>query len=408
MGVRTKLLSDLVPERLRGIPVLVRVDFNVPLSDDGEVADASRIDASLPTLRHLVKAGARVVLASHLGRPGGRPHPPSSLRPVAELLGRRLEAPLPLLDASPGSAELERRVGALSDGDMALLENVRFHPGETANDPELSRHLGSLGEAFVGDAFGTAHRSHASNVGAARVIRERGGPAVAGFLMQRELRFLGETLRDPPRPFVAVLGGAKISGKIDLIEAILPRVDRILVGGAMAHTFFRAMGLEVGQSLVEPDRVEMARELLDRAGERLLLPVDVVVAGELSSDASPEEVDRTEVPASGRMGDIGSRTRKLFRAEILRARTILWNGPMGVFETSPFAAGTLAVARAAAEAADAGATVIVGGGDSAAAVRAAGVAERLSHVSTGGGASLDLLAGKPLPGVKVLETMEEE
>ncbi|MFW5904724.1 MAG: phosphoglycerate kinase [bacterium] len=391
-----------------GARVLVRVDYNVPLSEEGEVSDPARIQASLPTVRHLLTAGARVVLASHLGRPGGKPDPAYSLAPVAHRLGRLLESRVPLLTEAPGSDGLSARVQELDPGQAALLENVRFHPGETANDPELARHFAGLAEHFVGDAFGTAHRAHASNVGAAGVIRESGGAAVAGFLVERELRFLTEALREPERPWVAVLGGAKISGKIDLIEAILPWVDRILVGGAMAHTFFQALGLAVGRSLVEPERVEMARELLDRAGDRILLPVDVMVAREIEPDASPRAVDRTGVPEDERIGDIGPQTRELFAQEIRRARTVVWNGPMGVFETAPFAEGTLAVARSVAQAADGGATTVVGGGDSAAAVRQAGVVEKLSHVSTGGGASVELMAGKTLPGVEILETEEVE
>lgn len=406
-GVRTRTLHDLDDEILRGRRVLVRADFNVPLAPDGSVADPARIDATLPTLARLRDGGARIVLVSHLGRPGGKPDADLSLAPVARVLADRVGDEIPVLDEAPGSTELGSRIDALADGRAVLLENIRFHVGETTNDPELGRALGDLGDVFVADAFGTAHRAHASNVGAAREVRRRGGPAVAGFLMERELRFLREALREPDRPFVAVLGGAKISGKIDLIEAILPRTDRILVGGAMANTFLRALGLETGASLVEPDRVGMAEELLERAGDRLLLPVDCVVAASIEEGADVRAVDRTEVGSDDRIGDIGPRTRDVFEREIRGARTVVWNGPMGVFEISAFGRGTAAVAGAMAGAADGGAIVVVGGGDSAAAAEAAGIVDRVAHVSTGGGASLDLLAGRELPGVEVLDSVEE-
>jgi phosphoglycerate kinase len=404
---RSRTLSDLDDGELRGRRALVRVDYNVPLTREGGVADPARVDATLPSLRRLREAGARVVLASHLGRPDGAPDPAFSLEPVARLLGDRLGLDVPLLEAPPGTPELRARVEALEDGEVALLENVRFHPGETRNDPELAEQLADLADLFVGDAFGAAHRAHASTVGAAQVVRRRGGPVVAGLLMERELRFLGEALEGPSRPFVAVIGGAKISGKIDLIDAILPRVDRLLIGGAMANTFFRAMGLDTGDSLVEPDRIEMAGELLEKAGEKLILPVDCVVAEELEDGARTRDVDRTAVAPGDRIGDIGPHSRQIFVAEIERARTLLWNGPMGVFEMAPFAGGTREVALALAGRADAGAVVVVGGGDSAAAAEAAGVADRMTHVSTGGGAALDLLAGKSLPGVEVLDMLEE-
>lgn len=404
---RIRTLEDLAPTGLEKRPVLVRVDYNVPLTDGGGVADYRRIEATLPTLRHLQDAGARIVLMAHLGRPQGAPAPELSLAPVAESVSDLLEGPVPLLTDPPGSEALQAAVEALEPGGAALLENIRFHPQETRNDPAFARALASLARVFVGEAFGVAHRAHASNVGAARVIREDGGPAVAGFLMERELRFLREAIEAPERPFLAVVGGAKISGKIDLIEAILPRVDRILVGGAMANTFFRALGLETGESLVERDRVAMARELLDRAGDQIVLPVDCVVAAEISSGAETRDVDRSEVPGDARIADIGPRSRELFRREILEARTVVWNGPMGVFEMEAFAEGTSSVARSMAEAADGGALVVVGGGDSALAVEEAELSDRMSHVSTGGGASLDLLAGKSLPGVEILETVEE-
>ena len=400
-------LEDVKPDELEGRPVLVRVDFNVPLTEEGGVADDTRLRAALPTLERLREAGARAILVSHLGRPKGPDDPAASLEPVARRLEELLDGPVAFLTDPPGSPSLAEEVGALPDGGVALLENIRFHPGETENDPELGRALGELADLYVGDAFGTAHRAHASTVGAPEAIRERGGRAVAGFLMARELHFLGQALRDPKRPFVAVMGGAKISGKIDLIEAILDRVDRLLVGGAMANTFLRALGLETGASLVEEDRVEVAARILEGAGDRILLPVDCVVAEEISPTARTREVDRTQVRAGDRIGDIGSRTREIFAREIEGAGAVVWNGPMGVFEMAPFAPGTEHVAEALARAAERGALVVAGGGDSAAAAEMFQVTSRLTHVSTGGGASLDLLSGNPLPGVEALNRKED-
>ncbi len=405
MAGRTRGLGDLAPGELLGKRVLARVDYNVPLDAEGRITDPIRIRATLPTLHRLLDAGAHVLLVSHLGRPDGSPDPSASLAPVARRLSEELGEPVPLLEDPPQDEALASWPERTS-ARVAILENIRFHPGETRNDPELGAALGRLGDIFVGDAFGVAHRAHASNVGAARAIRERGGAAVAGLLLERELRFLRDALRDPPRPFVAIMGGAKISGKIDLIEHILPTVDRILVGGAMANTFFRALGLRTGNSLVEEDRVDLARELLERAGERLLLPVDCVVAAEITRDAETRTVARNGLSDGDRIADIGPATRALFAQEIRRAGTVVWNGPMGVFEMAPFAAGTFEVAEALAEATEGGTLSVVGGGDSAAAAEAAGVAERMSHISTGGGASLDLLAGKSLPGVEVLERTE--
>lgn len=400
-GVAT--LEDLDGDELAGAPVLARVDFNVPLDGEGRVADDTRLRAALPTLRHLIEAGARTVLVSHLGRPKGTPDPALGLRPVAARLGELLGREVPLLEGAPGGAEIREAVGALPEGGVALLENIRFHPGETDNDPELARDLAALGRVYVGDAFGTAHRAHASTAGAPAAIREAGGRAVAGFLMARELRFLRGVLEAPERPFVVVVGGAKISGKIDLLDEVLERADLVLVGGAMANTFLRALGLEIGRSLTEEDRVEMARETLEAAGDRLVLPVDCVVADEIEEGAEARVVDRTEVGEQDRIGDIGPDTRRIYGREIGRARTVIWNGPMGVFEMDPFGAGTREVALAMAAAADRGATVVVGGGDSAAAADWAGVSDRLTHISTGGGASLDLMSGRPLPGVEALE-----
>jgi phosphoglycerate kinase len=397
---RKKSLQDLDRASLDGKTVLVRADLNVPV-EGSTITDDQRIQASLPTLRLLTEAGARVVVFSHFGRPKGAPNPAFSLAPVAARLGELLDQPAAFV-SEPSGPVLRDAVARLKDGDVALVENTRFLPGETANDPDVAAAWAGLGQVFVNDAFGTAHRAHASTAGLAAAIQADGGEAVAGLLMERELRFLGEALEDPERPFVAILGGAKISGKIDVVEALLPRVDRLLVGGAMANTFFRALGLETGDSLVEDDRVELAVDTLERAGDRLLLPVDCVVADEIREGASTRIVERSAVRPGDRIADIGPATRALFGDEIASARAIVWNGPMGVFEVDAFAQGTIAVAHSVAEACDQGATGIIGGGDSAAAAQEAGVAHRLTHVSTGGGASLALLAGSILPGVAAL------
>jgi phosphoglycerate kinase len=396
-----KTLGDVRDAALKDALVLVRVDFNVPLDDEGDVTDDTRVRLSLPTLRRLREKGARTVLISHLGRPGGHRDPAWSLRPVARHLSERLDFPVAFASDCVGP-EADAAVAALEPGDVLLLENTRYHAGDTANDPDFAAALRHGATVFVNDAFGAAHRAHASTVGVADATREAGGTAVGGFLMERELRFLGEALENPERPFVAVLGGAKISGKIDVIEALLPRVDRLLIGGAMANTFFLALGLQVGDSLVEEDRVEMARALLERAGEKLMVPVDVVVADEIEDGAPTRVVARTAVSAGDRIGDIGPDTARLYGEEVSGAATVVWNGPMGVFELPELAEGTMAMARSAAAACDGGATVVLGGGDSVAAARAAGVTDRLTHVSTGGGAALELLAGSVLPGVDVL------
>lgn len=383
--------------RLSGEVVLVRTDLNVPL-EDGRVSDDQRIRASVPTLRVLLDAGARPVVLSHLGRPKGAPKPEFSLKPVAERLQELLGSPVRFVPEGTGPA-VEEAVAAMEPGDVVLLENTRFLPGETTNDPELARSWAALGSVFVNDAFGTAHRAHASTSGLADAVVTGGGVAVAGLLLERELKYLHDAIDDPERPFVAILGGAKISGKIDVISALLPKVDRLLIGGAMANTFFRAMGLETGGSLVEEDRLEMARKIMDGNGERLVLPLDCVVADEIEPGAATRVVDREAVGPKDRIADIGPRTRALYADFIGNARTVVWNGPMGVFEMDVFAEGTIDVARALADACDQGTLGIIGGGDSGAAAERAGVTERISHVSTGGGASLDLLAGVALPGV---------
>jgi phosphoglycerate kinase len=398
-----KTVADLADERIAGSRILVRVDFNVPLDPDGRITDDTRIVRSLPTLSYLLERGGRLVVTSHLGRPKGEPNPEFSLRPVADLLSTLLKFPVRFSpDLIGGGATAA--VGALKSGELLLLENTRFHPGETKNDPDLAKALADFGDLYVNDAFGAAHRAHASTVGVAEKIREKGGEAVAGFLMERELKYLGLALEDPERPFMAVLGGAKISGKIDVIQSLLPRVDRLIIGGAMANTFFRALGLETGRSLVEEDRVEVARTILQEAGETLLLPVDCVVAEEISPQAGTRVVDRGGVGPEDRIGDIGPASRAIFAEALAGARTVVWNGPMGVFEMGPFAEGTLAVARTVAAVTDAGGVTVVGGGDSVSAAEKAGVTERLTHVSTGGGASLEFLAGSVLPGVAALDS----
>lgn len=394
------LLSAIDPASLNGRTVLVRADLNVPLNGM-KVADDTRLQASVPTLKFLLDCGARVVLMSHLGRPGGTPDPQFSLAPVASELRGCLEYPVHFVPATVGG-EVEAALGALRNGEVLVLENTRFMPGDTANDPQMAQALASLCDLFVNDAFGAAHRAHASTSGVAEAVKAKGGQAVAGLLMEKELAFLGEALTNPERPFVGVLGGAKISGKIDVVEALLPRVDRLLIGGAMANTFLLALGLEVGSSLVEEDRLDMARDLMDRAGDRLVLPVDCRVAGEISATTTVREVARTEVIKGDLIADIGPETARMYGAILAGAKTVLWNGPMGVFEMAPFAAGTIAVAQAAAAATDAGAVTVLGGGDSAAAAEAAGVTDRLTHISTGGGASLEFLAGATLPGVDAL------
>ena len=385
-------LRDLPPAALDGKRALVRVDFNVPVKD-GVVTDDLRIRAALPTIAYLREKGTRVVLLSHFGRPKG-PDPKASLRQILRDLERLLGAPIEFLPDPATAVAATRR---LPRGGVALVENTRFWPGEEANDPAFAQQLAALGDFYVNDAFGSAHRAHASTEGVAHLLR----PAVAGFLMEKELRFLGDALDHPVRPFIAVLGGAKISGKIDVIEALLPKVDEILVGGAMASTFFLAIGFQVGGSLVERDKDEVAKGLIARAGAKLILPRGAVVAPSLARAAERREVPSDRIPADCAVFDIDHATRLDFRARILRAKTVVWNGPMGVFETPPFDEGTRAVADAMVEAGKRGATTVVGGGDSAAAV--AGLEDKFTHVSTGGGASLEFLEGKPLPGVAALE-----
>ena len=396
--IAKRTIRDLTDAEVRGKRALVRVDFNVPLDDTGNVSDDTRIRAALPTIDALVARGARVVLLSHLGRPKGKPEAKYSLSPVAKRLAELTSHPVRFVAALEGD-DAVTATRSLADGQILLLENTRFNAGEEKNDDGLARALARLGDVYVNDAFGAAHRAHSSTAGVASHLR----PAVAGLLMEKELEYLGGALSNPQRPFIAILGGAKISGKIDVIEALLPKVDGLLIGGAMANTFFKAMGLETGKSLVEPDRVELAKSLVDRGAYRLTLPHDAVVAPSLEQPSSAHAVRRDGIPPNEAMYDIGPDTARSYGRAIAAALTILWNGPMGVFETSPFDAGTRAVAQAMADATAKGATTIVGGGDSAAAVVEAGLESRMSHVSTGGGASLEFLEGKPLPGVDALE-----
>jgi phosphoglycerate kinase len=392
-----RTLELLDPAAIEGKRALVRVDFNAPVKD-GAVTDNTRLRAALPTIKYLREKGARVVLLSHLGRPKGGPDPKYSMQPVVRELERLLGAPVTFLPdpASEAAAAATRR---LPRGGVAVGENTRFYRGEEQNDRALAERFAALGDFYVNDAFGSAHRAHASTEAVARLLK----PAVSGFLMQQELRYLGDALHHPKRPFVAVLGGAKISGKIELIESLLPRVDAILLGGAMACTFFRAMGLETGTSLVEEDRVDLARELMAKTGGKLVLPAGAVIAQRLEPGAETRVVPRDAIPPGWAMYDIDPATERAFGERIRSAGTVVWNGPMGVFETPPFDRGTLAVARAIADATANGATTVVGGGDSAAAVAQAGLAGRITHVSTGGGASLEFLEGKELPGVAALD-----
>jgi phosphoglycerate kinase len=394
----TRTIRDLSAADLAGKRALVRVDFNVPLDDSGAVADDTRITAALPTITSLLDRGAKVVLLAHFGRPKGAPEAKYSLAPVAERLKQLLPRPVHFLGETIGATAVAA-TQALPSGEVLLLENTRFLAGEEKNDDALSRQLAELGDVYVNDAFGAAHRAHASTAGVATYCK----PAVAGLLMEKELAYLGGALAAPERPFVAILGGSKISGKIDVVEALLPKVDHLLIGGAMACTFFRAMGFETGNSLVEPDRLDMAKDLLGRAGDTLVLPVDAVIASSMDAGSSARVVGRESIRAGEAMFDIGPASVEQYRALIESARTVLWNGPMGVFEKPPFDVGTFAVAQAMAVATDLGATTIIGGGDSAAAVAVAGLESKMSHVSTGGGASLEFLEGKDLPGVSALD-----
>ncbi len=385
---------------VQGKRVLARVDFNVPIDSDKAITDDTRIVASLPTIKNIVDRGGRLVLMSHLGRPRGQRDPELSLTPVAYRLGELLDNPLRFIDNCVGP-EVDRKISSMQDGEILMLENLRFHSGEEENDAEFAAALATNADIYVNDAFGTAHRAHASTTGVAEHISIR----AAGFLMEKELDALGDALSSPARPFVAILGGAKIDGKINLIKSLLGTVDVLLVGGGMMYTFFKASGLEIGRSISDDSFLQMCKELMDRNREgtsRLLLPVDTIIAKEIEDDASTREVSTADIPEDWMGVDIGPKTVDLFKSELAKAGTIFWNGPMGVFEKPNFAEGTKAIARAVSDATDRDVVTIVGGGDSVAAINLMGIADRFTHISTGGGASLAFMEGQALPGLEAL------
>ena len=378
----------------------MRVDFNVPLDEQANITNDKRIVEALPSIKKILESGGRLILMSHLGRPKGKVVPELSLAPVAKRLSELLDTTVVMATDSIGTEAMQQAL-ALQDGEVMLLENLRFHPEEEKNDPEFARELASMGEIYVNDAFGTAHRAHASTEGICRFVQ----PSVAGYLIEKELKYLGQALNNPERPFLAILGGAKISGKIDVLENLFGKVDTVLIGGAMIFTFFKAQGYNVGKSLVEDDKVELASHLLETARDkniRMLLPEDVVTATEFSADAETSTVAIDGIPDNMMGLDIGPQTIDTYSREILQAKTVVWNGPMGVFEIEAFAKGTISIAQALADATAKGTTSIVGGGDSAAAVMKAGLASGITHISTGGGASLEFLEGKVLPGIAAL------
>jgi phosphoglycerate kinase len=377
---------------LKGKRVLMRVDFNVPMQN-GKVSDDKRIRASLPTIKYVLDQGASLILMSHLGRPKGGPDPEFSLRPAAEVLSSLLGIPVKMAPDSVG-AEVEALAKQLKPGEVLMLENTRFHAGEEKNDLNLARQMAALAEVYVNDAFGSAHRAHSSTEGVARFL-----PAVSGFLMEQELEYLGRAVSNPEHPYVAILGGAKISDKISVVETLLSKADKLIIGGGMANTFLAAKGYNMQDSLVETASIETAKSIMDKSGDKLLLPVDAVIADKFEAEANTQVVDVDKIPAGWRMMDIGPNSVEAFKATLKDAKLIVWNGPMGVFEMPKFAEGTFAIAKILA---DSGATTVIGGGDSASAVKKAGVAKQMTHVSTGGGASLEFLEGKELPGVAAL------
>ena len=382
---------------LRGKKVFVRCDFNVPMDENQNITDNRRIVAALPTIKYLIEQNCKIILASHLGRPKGEFKPEFSLAPVAKELSRLLGQEV--LMAKDVIGESAKTLAAnLQEGQVMLLENVRFHREETDNDPEFAKELASMAEVFVNDAFGTAHRAHASTEGISLYL-----PSVSGFLIEKELKFLGDALNNPERPFVAILGGAKVSDKIGVIDSLLEKVDTLMIGGGMAYTFFKAQGYEVGNSLCEPDKCDLALSLMNKAkekGVKFLLPVDTKIGKEFKPDTESKTVAWTEIPEGWEGFDIGEKTIEMFKDELKSAKTVVWNGPLGLFEFDQFAIGTNAIAHALAEL---DATTIIGGGDSAAAVEKAGLADKMTHISTGGGASLEFLEGKKLPGIECLQ-----
>jgi len=383
--------------QVQGKRVFVRVDFNVPMDDNQNITDDTRIRAALPTIEYLVSNRAKVILSSHLGRPKGKVNPKYSLKPVAQRLSELLQKDVQMAPDCIGP-EVENLVNKLQDGEVLLLENVRFYAEEEKNDPEFAKKLASMAEVYVNDAFGTAHRAHASTEGIAQYI-----PAYAGFLMKKEIDVMGKALENPARPFIAIIGGAKVSDKIGVLENLLNKVDTLIIGGGMANTFLKAQGYEVGKSLIEEDKVQLAKEMMKLAknkGVKLLLPTDVVVAKEFSATAPARVVEATAIQSDDLALDIGPQSAETFAEEIASAQTVIWNGPMGVFEMEPFAKGTEKIAQAMANCKG---VTIVGGGDSVAAVEKMGVAPKLTHISTGGGASLEFLEGKVLPGVAALK-----
>ena len=390
MALNKKTIDDI---NVKGKRVLCRCDFNVPLDAERNITDENRLVAALPTIKKLIAEGGKVILCSHLGKPKGEAKPELSLAPVAArlsvLLGQKIKF---AADAEVVGVNAKAAVAAMKDGDVVLLENTRYRAEETKNGEAFSKDLASLADIFVNDAFGTAHRAHCSNVGVTKFV----DTAVVGYLMEKEIAFLGNAVDNPARPFVAILGGAKVSSKISVIENLLEKVDKLIIGGGMAYTFFKALGEEVGTSLLEEEYVDYAKKMIDKAGDKLLLPIDTVIADEFSNDANFRTVERGEIPADYMGLDIGPKTCKLYADALKDAKTVVWNGPMGAFEMPNFAAGTESIAKVMA---DIDATTIIGGGDSAAAVNQMGFGDKMSHISTGGGASLEFLEGKALPGV---------
>ncbi|AOX02887.1 phosphoglycerate kinase [Moorena producens PAL-8-15-08-1] len=395
-----KSVANLSESDLAGKTVLVRADLNVPLDDNGTITDDTRIRAALPTVQDLLKKGAKVILCSHLGRPKGQVKESLRLTPVAERLSELLGQPVTMCKDCVGD-EVAAQVGALENGQVALLENLRFHAGEEKNDPEFTKQLASLADLYVNDAFGTAHRAHASTEGVTHYL----SPSVAGYLIEKELQYLQNAVENPEKPLAAIIGGSKVSSKIGVIDTLLEKVDKLLIGGGMIFTFYKARGMSVGKSLVEDDKLDLAKSLEAKAKERgvqLLLPTDVVIADNFAPDANSQTVSIEAIP-DGWMGlDIGPDSVKVFQEALADCKTVIWNGPMGVFEFDQFAKGTEAIANSMAELTKTGASTIIGGGDSVAAVEKVGVAEQMSHISTGGGASLELLEGKVLPGIAAL------